>query len=146
MYYTFRTKDIDENYLNYSMSTCYIMFTADFFIYLFLGYYLQNVIPREYGVAKPWYFLFLPSYWFGDCCKKKNKKSGLVYEKTEKKEEQVEQNKEEGENNDNGVATEKIFVEDANSDKESSNNSIFDDNPHKGIFIEIKIKKRMCLC
>ena len=132
MYYTFRTKDIDENYLNYSMSTCYIMFTADFFIYLFLGYYLQNVIPREYGVAKPWYFLFLPSYWFGDCCKKKNKNGDLVYEKTEKKEEQVEQNKEEGENNDNGVATEKIFVEDANSDKESSNNSIFDDNPHKG--------------
>ncbi|MBO6244250.1 MAG: ATP-binding cassette domain-containing protein, partial [Clostridia bacterium] len=133
MYFDFKTKDITENYLNYSISTCYIMFTADFFIYLFLGYYLQNVIPHEYGVAKPWYFLFLPSYWFGDCCKKKKKNGDLVYEKTEKKAEQVDvdPNKEEQED-DNGVATEKIVIEDVNSDKASSNNSIFDDNPHKG--------------
>ena len=80
MFYPFHTKDVNKNYLNYSMATCYIMFTADFFIYLFLGYYLQNVIPHEYGVAKPWYFIFLPSYWCGDCCyccccsKKKTKK------------------------------------------------------------------------
>ena len=36
MFFKFHLKDIKENYLNYSMSTCYIMFTADFFIYLFL--------------------------------------------------------------------------------------------------------------
>jgi len=50
MFFKFHSKDVNENYLNYSMATCYIMFTADFFIYLFLGYYLQNVIPHEYGV------------------------------------------------------------------------------------------------
>jgi len=131
MYYYYKTKDLSENYLNYSISTCYIMFTIDFFIYLFLGYYLQNVIPHEYGVAKPWYFIFLPSYWFGDCCKRKKKKSNdLVYEKKEEKPGQVIPNKIE-EVQENGMATEKIFIEDVDSSRVSSNNSIFDDNPHK---------------
>jgi len=136
MYFDFHQKDIPENYLNYSLKTCYIMFTIDFFIYLFLGWYLQNVIPHEFGVAKPWYFLFLPSYWCGDCCKKKNKKNNLVYEKSEEKPEQVDPNKNKinVEEVENGIATEKILVEDVNSSKvsSSSNNSIFDDNPHKG--------------
>ena len=128
MFFYFKTKDVDKNYINYSMSTCYIMFTADFFIYLFLGYYLQNVIPHEYGVAKPWYFLFLPSYWFGDCCKKKN--SDLAYEPTEKKSEKVKEITKKVENGQNEeVVTEKIVIQDIVS--ESSNNSIFDDNPHK---------------
>ena len=135
MYYNFRLEDLTENYLNYSISTCYIMFTIDFFIYLFLGYYLQNVIPHEFGVAKPWYFIFLPSYWCGDCCKKKKNKDNknLVYEKSEEKPEKIGENKE-GQNKD--VFTEQILVEDiksnTESDKASSNNSIFDDNPHKG--------------
>ena len=128
MFFYFKTKDVDKNYINYSMSTCYIMFTADFFIYLFLGYYLQNVIPHEYGVAKPWYFLFLPSYWFGDCCKKKN--SDLEYEATEKKSKKVKTETKKVENGQNEeVVTEKVEIQDVVS--ESSNNSIFDDNPHK---------------
>ena len=143
MFYPFKTKDVSENYLNYSLSTCYIMFTADFFIYLFLGYYLQNVIPHEYGVAKPWYFLFLPSYWCGDCCSKKNKNKS-----DEKNFEENLQNKDNYEikkiddinyNNVNNLDTEKAHVninkiieEDENNYDKISNNSIFDDNPHKG--------------
>jgi ABC-type multidrug transport system fused ATPase/permease subunit len=136
MYFHFHTKDIPENYLNYSLSTCYIMFTIDFFIYLFLGWYLQNVIPHEFGVAKPWYFLFLPSYLCGGCCKKKNNKNKLVYEKNEEKPEEFDKKKNgiNVEEVENGIATEKILIEDVNSSKvsQSSNNSIFDDNPHKG--------------
>ncbi len=41
------------------------MFTIDFFIYLFLGFYLENVIPKEYGIQRPWYFLFTKKYWCG---------------------------------------------------------------------------------
>ena len=137
VFYNFKKKDIPENYVNYSMSTCCIMFTADFFIYLFLGYYLQNVIPHEYGVAKPWYFLFLPSYWFGDCCKKKN--SNLVYEQVEKKEkeEKIEKIEVETKKVENGqneeVVAEKIIIKDVEDDvSENSNNSIFDNNPHEG--------------
>ena len=128
MFFNFETKDVTKNYINYSLSTCYIMFTADFFIYLFLGWYLQNVIPHEYGVAKPWYFLFLPSYWFGDCCHKKN--SELEIEPTEEKAEKVKVQTKKVENGQNEeIVTEKIIIEDVRS--ESSNNSIFDDNPHK---------------
>lgn len=63
----------------------------DFFIYTFLGWYLDNgqcsfplirslhlsfyrydaVIPSEFGVPKPWYFLCSPRYY--TCCR--NRKS-----------------------------------------------------------------------
>uniref|UniRef100_K3WAM3 ABC transporter domain-containing protein n=1 Tax=Globisporangium ultimum (strain ATCC 200006 / CBS 805.95 / DAOM BR144) TaxID=431595 RepID=K3WAM3_GLOUD len=31
--------------------------------YLLLGWYLENVFPRTYGVQQKWYFILLPSYW-----------------------------------------------------------------------------------
>ena len=144
MYTYFKTKDLSENFRNYSLTTCYIMFTIDFFIYLFLGYYFQNVIPHEYGVAKPWYFIFQPSYWCGDCCKKK--KTNLIYEPHEKKIEKndsiklevknINNNNDNNSNNSNNnsckiTKNEEINVQDINDDI-ISNNSIFDDNPHKG--------------
>ena len=137
MFYPFKTKDVNENYINYSLSTCYIMFTADFFIYLFLGYYLQNVIPHEYGVAKPWYFLFLPSYWFGDCCKKKKKKENNYIQENYYKKDNIEiQNKqiydEDNLETEKGNIHIKNIIDENNEDK-VSNNSIFDDNPHKGV-------------
>ena len=106
-YYNFHQKDINETYLNYKISTCYIMFAIDFFIYLFLGYYLQNVIPHEYGMAKPFYFLFTPSYWCG--------------EKEKEEEQKVEIYNEDKEENKKVKKDEDLL----------SNNSIFDDNPHK---------------
>ena len=128
MYYYFESKYINENYLNYSLSTCYIMFTADFFIYLFLGFYLQNVIPHEFGVAKPWYFIFLPSYWLRNCFNKKKNKINLSQEKSEKKTEENKDDKNIVDNN-NEIPIERIIINDKNN---NSNNSIFDDNPHKG--------------
>jgi len=47
----------------YSFNTAIFMLFFDTFLYTFLGWYLDLVIPRQYGVARPWYFLFLPSYW-----------------------------------------------------------------------------------
>ncbi|CAI5734105.1 unnamed protein product [Peronospora farinosa] len=32
--------------------------------YLLLGWYLENVFPRTYGVQQKWYFVLQPSYWF----------------------------------------------------------------------------------
>lgn len=47
-----------------SISTlCWIMF-ADIFIYSFLAWYFAQIWPSKIGVRKPFYFLFLPSYWF----------------------------------------------------------------------------------
>ena len=39
------------------------MMFIDTFWMGFLAWYLANIWPSEYGTHKPWYFLFLPSYW-----------------------------------------------------------------------------------
>lgn len=41
-----------------------IMMSVDCIFYLLLGIYLDQVIPSQFGVAKPWNF----------CCKRKPKK------------------------------------------------------------------------
>eukprot|EP00968_Pinguiococcus_pyrenoidosus_P011730 scaffold969_cov155-Pinguiococcus_pyrenoidosus.AAC.1 len=41
------------------------MLIVDIFIFYFVGWYLDQVAPRTWGVPKPYYFLFQPSYWRG---------------------------------------------------------------------------------
>ena len=65
----FYNKDFSIDHFNYSLSTTYLMFFIDFCIYLFLGFYLDNVVPHDFGIRKPWYFLCSPNYW----CKKRNR-------------------------------------------------------------------------
>ena len=65
----FSDKDYSINHYNYSIKNMYEMFIIDFFLYLFFGYYLNNVFPHEYGLPKPWYFLFTKDFW---CNSKKN--------------------------------------------------------------------------
>jgi len=43
------------------------MMVIDTFLYLFLGWYFDNVLPswfRQYGVPRPFYFLFTTEYWY----------------------------------------------------------------------------------
>ena len=42
----------------------------------FLAWYLAQVLPSEFGTHKPWYFVFLPSYWFECLGIKKQNPSG----------------------------------------------------------------------
>ncbi|ODM99022.1 ATP-binding cassette sub-family A member 3 [Orchesella cincta] len=44
-----------------------VMFFVDTFIYMFLTIYLENVLPSEFGVRKPFYYIFLPETY----CKRK---------------------------------------------------------------------------
>lgn len=41
----------------------FIMLLVDALIYLLLALYIEAVFPGEYGVPKPWYFPFQPSFW-----------------------------------------------------------------------------------
>ena len=50
-------------YNNFSFFDMYILLICDCCLYMFLGFYLQNIIPHEYGIKRPWYFLFTKSYW-----------------------------------------------------------------------------------
>ncbi|XP_069469529.1 ATP-binding cassette sub-family A member 13 [Ambystoma mexicanum] len=43
------------------------MIFIDSIIYFVIGWYLSNVIPGKYGLAKPWYFPFTGSYWKNLC-------------------------------------------------------------------------------
>ena len=69
-YRQFYIKDMFYIYSNYSILTMYIMVIVDFFIYLFVGYYLQNIIKHDFGISQPWNFLFTTKYW--GCSKHKN--------------------------------------------------------------------------
>lgn len=38
----------------------------DSFLFCILTWYLENVFPGEYGIARPWYFPFTKSYWMNN--------------------------------------------------------------------------------
>jgi len=48
-----------------SLSTISGMLLLDVVLYSLLAWYLAQVLPSEYGVQQPPWFLFLPSYWRG---------------------------------------------------------------------------------
>ena len=63
-------------YNKFSVFDMYILFLINFLMYLFLGFYIQNIINHEFGLKKKWYFLFTMSYWG---CKKKKKDQHKIY-------------------------------------------------------------------
>jgi ATP-binding cassette, subfamily A (ABC1), member 3 len=50
---------------DYSFDTCLTMLFLDTILYIFLAWYLDQVVPREYGTSRPVWFLFSPYYWCG---------------------------------------------------------------------------------
>lgn len=49
---------------DYSFNTTLFFLFVDAVLYNFLGWYLEQVIPNQYGTAKPFYFFLTPAYWF----------------------------------------------------------------------------------
>ena len=50
-------------YQNYTVGNMYVMLFVDIIIYLFIGFYIQNVVHSQFGTSKPFYFLFTKDYW-----------------------------------------------------------------------------------
>ena len=50
---------------NYRFSNALIMLTVDIFLYGIIGLYLDNVIPNQNGVSKPFYYFLTCDYWRG---------------------------------------------------------------------------------
>ena len=67
----FHPSDYTKIYTNYSIFYMNLMQFIDFFLFLFLGYYLQNVLPHEFGIRKPFYFICTKNFW---CKNSKNQK------------------------------------------------------------------------
>ncbi|XP_061107852.1 phospholipid-transporting ATPase ABCA1-like [Conger conger] len=49
----------------YTFLVSIIMMLVDSVIYWLLTWYIENVFPGQFGIAKPWYFPFTASYWCG---------------------------------------------------------------------------------
>ncbi|XP_061538807.1 phospholipid-transporting ATPase ABCA1 isoform X2 [Phycodurus eques] len=50
---------------SYNFATSIAMLYMDAFIYAIAAWYIEAVFPGEYGVPRPWYFLFHINYWRG---------------------------------------------------------------------------------
>ncbi|XP_053453780.1 glucosylceramide transporter ABCA12 [Nycticebus coucang] len=71
---------IQDDTTSFGWLCCFIL--ADSFIYFLVAWYIRNVFPGTYGMAAPWYFPILPSYWkerFGCAEVKPEKSSGLMF-------------------------------------------------------------------
>ncbi|XP_021053769.1 ATP-binding cassette sub-family A member 12 isoform X2 [Mus pahari] len=69
---------VQDDTTSFGWLCCLIL--ADSFIYFFIAWYVRNVFPGTYGMAAPWYFPILPSYWkerFG-CTEVKHEKSSVL--------------------------------------------------------------------
>ena len=74
----YKPKYFSNIYTNYSLLYMLIMSIVDFFIYTFLGYYLTMVLPHQYGIRKPFYFLFTSEFWCGRNYKPKNEDENQI--------------------------------------------------------------------
>ena len=54
-----------STYHNYNFGQGLFMLVVDFVLYTVLAWYLDQVVPSEFGVRRPWYFIFLRDYWCG---------------------------------------------------------------------------------
>ncbi|KAM6179073.1 glucosylceramide transporter ABCA12 isoform 2-T2 [Rhynchocyon petersi] len=71
---------VQDDTTSFGWLCCLIL--ADSFIYFLIAWYVRNVFPGTYGMAAPWYFPILPSYWkerFGCSEVKHEKSNGLMF-------------------------------------------------------------------
>lgn len=66
--------NINYRYNEYSVADMLIMFIIDILLYFLIGFYLENVLPHQYGTSKKPWFLFTSSYWCPKSMKLVNQK------------------------------------------------------------------------
>uniref|UniRef100_A0A8C4IQ13 ATP-binding cassette, sub-family A (ABC1), member 7 n=1 Tax=Dicentrarchus labrax TaxID=13489 RepID=A0A8C4IQ13_DICLA len=49
----------------YNFTTSIVMLYVDAFIYAVSAWYIEAVFPGEYGIPRPWYFIFQLNFWSG---------------------------------------------------------------------------------
>jgi len=65
--------NLQDGKYNFSTSLGFLFF--DIILYIGLGWYLEQILPRQYGVPKKWYFFLTTRYWKGICPFSKNDNS-----------------------------------------------------------------------
>lgn len=70
------SSSVGITYENYSFNASIGMLVFDFFLYFFLGLYMDKVIPSDFGPSlRPW-FLCTPSYY--SCCRSTRRRIPMV--------------------------------------------------------------------
>lgn len=46
-----------------TLGLVFVMLIIDTFLYLLIALYFEAILPGEYGIPKPWYFLFTRNFW-----------------------------------------------------------------------------------
>ena len=87
---TFKDREFLDIYTTFSVGIMFLMFVVDFFLFLFLGFYLNNVLPHDFGIRKPFYFICTSDFW---CKNRKKNDSKKIGEKLEEDEKEKEKNK-----------------------------------------------------
>ena len=79
-----RKPQSDEAEDQYTLSHSLVMFIIDAVLYYFIAWYVEHVFPGEYGVPRPFYFMFQPSFWCGEKCagKKTKEEKQNTYEES----------------------------------------------------------------
>jgi ATP-binding cassette subfamily A (ABC1) protein 3 len=70
---TFKDREFLDIYTTFSVGIMFLMFVVDFFLFLFLGFYLNNVLPHDFGIRKPFYFICTADFWCSNRKKSKDK-------------------------------------------------------------------------
>ena len=111
----FKNRDFLKIYTSFSIGYMYLMLVIDFLLFLFLGYYLHNVLPHDFGIKKPWYFLCTSDFW---CSRKKKNKNKSEIEK------QLDENVEQD--------IKKYKIKDSNSiiSDDNNENNLYGNNPN----------------
>ena len=148
----FHMEDYTKTYTNYSMFIMNLMQIIDALLYLFLGYYLQNVLPHDFGIKRPLYFICTKEYW---CSSKKTSNNeikkeinvALESEENDLKSEQVKINKGRNIHERTNVPSEDIISKKLKTKKDKTTNdnegskSKEDENKNNEELIEGKIDK-----
>ena len=95
---TFKDREFFKEYTTFSVGLMFIMFVVDFFLFLFLGFYLNNVLPHDFGIRKPFYFICTSDFWCSNKKKKNNDKKIIEKKLDENLEENKKENIEENNN------------------------------------------------
>ncbi|XP_029939834.1 phospholipid-transporting ATPase ABCA1 [Salarias fasciatus] len=62
-WYNLRSSPMEGD--TYNFTTSIVMLYADACIYAIAAWYIEAVFPGEYGIPRPWYFIFQVNYWGG---------------------------------------------------------------------------------
>lgn len=57
------TSPLDKD--SFNLVHCLIMLLGDALVLFILAWYIEAVMPGQYGIPRPWYFPLSPSYWLG---------------------------------------------------------------------------------